>query len=245
MIFFGLGRKGVRKANQVGPPASPGAYYDLVDASSNKVAWWPLDGALTDEVAARNLSVQNGSASYTTPLPADAGTAQSFNCAGTNTLSVAHNAALKPAVGSLMIWFEPTTVAADATVCGCNTTGQVDDHFRLLVTANGTVSAEWQYNTADTIIATSAGYMTAGQTVCAIATWDGSGVALYLDGNQIDTDSAHTTGLTNNTLAWRFGDEELVGNGIFNGVIDEIVLWNRVLSQNEVYELAQIGQGLP
>jgi hypothetical protein len=70
-----------------------------------------------------------------------------------------------------------------------------------------------------------------------VVTFDGSGFALYLDGNRIGTSDVHTTGLASNTLGWRFGSDEFVG--IFDGVIDEIAIWDRVLTRNEIYLLAQ------
>jgi Concanavalin A-like lectin/glucanases superfamily len=138
-----------------------------------------------------------------------------------------------------MVWFRPASLH-NGGVIAANTTGQVDDHFFLQTISDGRIAMTFQNAANDPpspVIGTTAAYYAAGQTVHAVTTFEGSGFALYLDGNRIDTDDAHTSGLTGNELDWRFGNDFAVGT--FNGVIDEIAIWNRVLTRNEIYLLAQ------
>jgi hypothetical protein len=200
------------------------------------VAWWPLDADLDDRIGARPGTIGAGSEVHAGSLPVDHGA--SFNCAGTNWISVAHAAALKPAVGSFMVWFRPQ-VLGDFWIANCDETGATSNNFALTTLATGLISAYWQVGGVHTELSTTSAYYTAGQVVHAICTWDGSGVALYLDGNRIGTDGQHVAGLNGNVVDWHFGHSQLAGGEIFDGMIDEIAIWDRVLTRNEVYLLSQ------
>jgi Concanavalin A-like lectin/glucanases superfamily len=212
-------------------------YSNLV-INTGPVAWWPLDVNLVDRIGGRNGVLGAGAQVPAGALPGESG--GSFNCAGANWIQVAHAAVLKPAVGSIMAWFKPASINSGGII-SANTSGQVDDHFVLQVVSNGTIHVTLQnaaHTPASPVIETAAAYYTPGQTVHAVVTFDGSGFALYLDGNRIGTSDVHTTGLASNTLGWRFGSDEFVG--IFDGVIDEIAIWDRVLTRLEIYRLAQV-----
>jgi hypothetical protein len=66
-------------------------------------------------------------------------------------------------------------------------------------------------------------------------TFDGTGFKVYLDGHEIGTSTAHTTGLAGNETAWAFGADRHPGATIFNGEIDRVAIWDRVLSRNDIY----------
>jgi hypothetical protein len=89
-----------------------------------------------------------------------------------------------------------------------------------------------------TILTPGLDYYAIGQRVCAHVTFDGSGYTLLLDGNKIASSDIHTTGLSGNVTPWLFGSV-LDTPSVFDGVIDEIAIWNRVLTRNEMYQLTQ------
>lgn len=225
------------------PP--PGDLYQVVVDATNAVPFanslkghWEFNSTLADRSGGgHNGTLGAGSEVYVDALPADSNNA--FNCNGVNWVSVAHHADLKPAVGSIMAWCKPFSVH-NGIIAACNTTGVVDDHFELRVNNTQTVSCFFQINSVTTLLQTNTAYYGPNQTIHIVVTWNASGVSLYLDGNHIQTDTGHTTGLTNNTLAWRFGTNGL-GSTLFDGVIDEIAIWNRVLTRTEIEALAQIG----
>jgi Concanavalin A-like lectin/glucanases superfamily len=209
------------------------AYADLV-MDTGPVAWWPLDTNLVERIGGRNGVIGAGSAVHAGALPEDSG--GSFNCAGTNWVSVAHASVLKPAVGSLMVWFKPASLQDEARIVAADLGGTNVGDFALHLLSAGRIAAYFQ-STTD-VITTSVAYYVSGQTVHAIVTWGASGFSLYLDGNLIGRFTDYTDGLTGNTQDWVFGFRQLNGQ-IFNGAIDEIAIWNRVLTRNEIYLLAQ------
>jgi hypothetical protein len=215
-------------------------YADLV-MNTAPVAWWPLNSNLVDRIGGRNGALGTGSEIYVESLPKDHGAG--FDCAGTNWISVAHALALKPAVGSAMVWFKAHALQGPVAIIQCDETGssEVDGQFSLSILNDGSITASWQ-TAADggtnTQITTVSPYYVPGQTVHALCGWDSSGVALYLDGNLIAKLTGHTTGLANNDLPWQFGKDGPSAT-IFGGVIDEIAIWNRLLTRNEIYALAQ------
>jgi Concanavalin A-like lectin/glucanases superfamily len=216
--------------------ASAHVYANVV-INTGPVAWWPLDANLVDRIGGRNGTIGAGSEVHGAALPADSG--GGFDCAGTSWISVAHAAALKPAVGSLMAWFKPAAVH-NGIVMAVNAAGTSNPaDFALRVNSSGTVSCFFQQGGATQLIQTSSAYYVAGQIIHAIVTFDTNGFTLYLDGNKIASNTVHTVGFTDNTLDWRFGNELQASGDIFNGVIDEIAIWDRVLTRNEIYLLAQ------
>lgn len=212
------------------------AYAELV-IDSGPLAWWSLDTDLRDHVGGHNGTIGAGSKVHAAALPADSG--GSFDCAGSNWVRVAHASELKPAVGSVMAWFKPASVH-NGIVLAVNETGASNPaDFALRVNGDGSVSCFFQQGGATSLIQTTADYYAPGQIVQAIVTSDPGGFVLYLDGNMIASNSGHTVGFTGNTLDWRFGNELQASGAFFNGVVDEIAIWDRVLTRNEIYLLSQ------
>src|SRR5919106_1642680 len=135
------------------------AYADLV-AETGPVAWWPLDSNLVDHIGGRDGVIGAGSAIHAGPLPKDSG--GSFDCAGTNWISVGHALALKPAVGSVMVWFKPSALG-DFRIVNCDETGTASNNFALTTLATGLISAYWQVSGVHTEISTTSAYYTSGQ----------------------------------------------------------------------------------
>lgn len=84
-----------------------------------------------------------------------------------------------------------------------------------------------------------------GNWVFCTVTYDGTYIKLYVNGSLEDTSGSvigNITGSTNNYI----GLEDSSGsNGLyFNGMIDEVGIWNRVLTADEVTQLYNGGAGL-
>lgn len=86
-----------------------------------------------------------------------------------------------------------------------------------------------------------------------VVTWDGnggglaSGFKIYINGIEFtDTTNTNQTPLTDGTSANNFsiGNETEYSKHAFRGILDEVGLWNRVLSQAEVTALYNSGNGL-
>ena len=209
------------------------AYAPLVRDTA-PVAWWPLASNLDDRTGARNAVLGAGSEVHATGLPANS--SGSFDCAGANWLEVTHADALKPSAGTVMVWFKPASLHGCAVIqCDEAGAGTNPNQFTLNVQTDGTIALFL----AGMERVTARGYYDPGQVVHALVTFDSSGVALYLDGKQIGTDTGHSAGLTGNTLNWRFGRSAV--DTVFDGVIGHIAIWDRVLSDStEIPALAQV-----
>ena len=217
--------------------ARPRLYAHLVRDTA-PVAWWPLASDLVDRISGRNAVLGAGSEVHAAGLPANS--RGSFDCAGANWLEVTHAEALKPSAGTVMAWFKPASLHRCAVIqCDEAGAGTSPNQFALSVQADGTIALVF----AGVERVTAQGYYEPGQVVHALVTFDSSGVALYLDGKQIETDSTHTAGLTGNTVNWRFGQG--AGGAVFDGVIGHIAIWDRVLSDlTEIRALAQVEAGI-
>lgn len=78
-----------------------------------------------------------------------------------------------------------------------------------------------------------------------VATYDGSNVKLYIDGDKKDT-IADASGITNPNTYFGVGRVEQWGtNHDFDGLIDEVGIWSRALDDDEVTALYNSGNGLP
>ncbi len=71
---------------------------------------------------------------------------------------------------------------------------------------------------------------------------DGDYLYLYIDGEEVDKRSAPSKNLYTSDSILRFGDTT---NNRFDGSIDEVGIWNRALSAEEISALYNNGDGLP
>ena len=69
-----------------------------------------------------------------------------------------------------------------------------------------------------------------------VATWDNGVVKLYVDGD-LDTVEIVTWSITPNTEALTFGSDYPGNDEYFNGKIDEVAVWTRVISAREVKQI--------
>lgn len=219
---------------------SVGDTYQTAVLGTTPVAYWQFAGNLLDSVGVRHATIAVGTEAYVGALPTDSNAA--FNCALMNYAQVPHHVSLKPAIGSIMTWFRAASLHT-GNVVAVNTAGLTNPaDFALRVNSTGAVTIFFQAAGANPQLQAPA-YYTVGQVVCVIVTFGTAGFDLYLDGNHIGTHPDHTIGLTGNTLRWLFGAQEPASEGgaqIFDGVIDEIAIWNRILTLPEIFTLAQL-----
>jgi hypothetical protein len=204
-------------------------YDDAVFATGPVVFWVPEAAAVVDRVGGRDA------VGLPTLAPGLTGAGTALACGGTVLAERAHAAALKPARGTLMAWVRPATVANHWPV-GADPAGEQLGDFALRLWADGAAGAYFQNPAATprTLPVAAPSYYAAGQIICIVVTFDGSGFKVYLDGHHIGTNAAHTSGLAGNGASWALGADRPDGT-IFNGEIDRVTIWDRVLSRNEIY----------
>jgi hypothetical protein len=203
------------------------SYDDQVLSTGPVVFWHPEAGGLIDQVGSRDAAYV-GSPSLVSELT---GAGNALDCGGTVYAERAHESALKPAVGSVLIWVRPATVAHHWPA-GCDPSGLNAGDFAFRLTDTGAAGAYFQ--TPSTLLVTSAtSYYTAGQVMALLVTFDTSGFRVYVDGAEVGNSTGHTGGLASNTTAWVLGADRPSGPTIFNGEIDRIAIWDRVLTWDE------------
>lgn len=73
--------------------------------------------------------------------------------------------------------------------------------------------------------------------------YDGVSVYVYINGSLVGSPVALTGTFRQNNAFWMLGQNAVYG-GNFNGVIDEVGVWNRDLSNSEITQLYNSGSGL-
>jgi len=64
---------------------------------------------------------------------------------------------------------------------------------------------------------------------------DGTTMKMYIDGIEVDSYNAGTDSIYDSTRTLRLGARSASADFNFNGLIDEVCIWNRALSQAEIY----------
>ncbi len=129
---------------------------------------------------------------------------------------------------TLEAWVNPAASQTSKIISKATTTTDNQGTLQLAanvpsfsVTVGGT-----QFTATGTAIASSAWTHLVG-------TYDGTNVRLYVNGAAV-TPTAATGALATNNLVWTFGRDANAASGYFNGSLDEIKLFARALSANEV-----------
>lgn len=107
------------------------------------------------------------------------------------------------------------------------------DYFRFLVSSDGA-------STGRTISDGHTAEVSYGTEYHVCAVYDDIDIRVYVDGALDNTPTAHTAGIYNGTEGFRMG-----ANGdntaYFDGVMDEVAVWDRALTAGEVLDIYQNG----
>jgi hypothetical protein len=208
------------------------------------VGWWPFNGNANDLSGNNNNGTVNG-ATLTADRYGNANKAYNFNGIN-NYIEAPSNTGLQlSAAYSIGLWFKSnifnagqygytliskiqssgwyggyeTMIGETNSIGGVNHTGNINGNFQLPY--SGLSSGNWY---------------------SVIVTFNGTQLKLYVNGNIVNTVNQSGTLQTGNDPL-RFGRRG--GGGIydqwFNGVIDDIGIWNRALTECEVKKLYTSG----
>lgn len=189
----------------------------LAADSSGALFQWPLSDA-SGSTAAADISGQNHPGTYSgtmtassaTPIacPRDTGTAWSLD--GSAQTAVYPTQLTAPNTFSVEIWFRTTVAGGKLIGFGTNTgtSGQYDRH--LYLDKNGAVVFGVYANAIKTLQTSTTSYAD-GRWHSAVGTLSSAGMALYVDGALVTSDSSVTTGESDSGY-WKVGYDTLGGS---------------------------------
>jgi hypothetical protein len=145
------------------------------------------------------------------------------------------------AAGSISVWFKGNsfTISNETIVSTANwDTG----FYGFNLTGRSNEGLTWQLGNASTyqnVVPVSGGGFSSNIWYHVVLTWDGSNVVTYINGAKINT-TAQTVSPVTDFYALRIGENAAGASRRFNGVIDELRIYNRAVSAGEVTALYQM-----
>ena len=204
-----------------------GGTLKISGATNGNISYYPFEGDANDWVGSSNGTL-NGSPAFAAGIVGQAvvlnGSSQSVTLpvAITNALAIASN-------WSISLWFKATTTAGTQTILG-SATGASNQVYLQIVSGNLT---SLRYNGSVYAGFTSA--VSAGSWYHAVLASNGITTALYVNGVIVSTTTA--SGTTSGTNATYLGCDTTGAGQWFNGLIDDVGFYNRVLSPSEITTL--------
>jgi len=198
--------------------------------SNGLVGWWPFNGNATDESSNTNDGNVNG-ATITNDRFGNNNAAYSFN--GSNnyiSMPTMNNIPMGNSARTLSVWMNPSSLWNQWTLTAIGYGSPSTNNAFIFGLGNNIIAVQgWASDYSSPLI------YTVGQWMQAICTYDGTNIQIYVDGVLI---GSGTNSLWNtNGTEFYFGARPSQGNSFFPGQLDDIGIWNRVLTQQEITAL--------
>ncbi|MDX1407871.1 MAG: LamG-like jellyroll fold domain-containing protein, partial [Saprospiraceae bacterium] len=232
----------------------PGDFSSTVNSYS-PLSYWRLGEAsgatATDLGGTGNDAAYNGvTLGQTGVINGDTNTAIHFD--GTDDyVEVAHDDAYLLDDGTIQLWFNADDLATNQGLISKDSNGfDTGGHFEIRLLTNGSIEVRMQSTSGNSYLYSAAGSVGAGSWHHVAVTFGSGGMALYLDGVSVDTNS-YTGGL--GTTSGGIGNYEPIaigastrtsGNGTvntltnyFGGSIDEVAVIGQALTPAQIKSL--------
>jgi hypothetical protein len=211
---------------------------------TNLVGWWKFDDGngttAVDSAGGHNGTLINGPTWTTGQI----GGGLKFD--GINDyVEVPNNASLEPGYITLSAWIRPDILSRDMVLIGkSNYSNATAEQYDLAIKPSGIPYSSIKRNSSCAIGQGWKGVfsthpLTIGQWCLVTSTWDGSVFKLYINGELTDSNSNVPAGFIDScpggTL--RFGIWWSKDLCAFQGVMDDVRIYNRALSADEVLQL--------
>jgi Concanavalin A-like lectin/glucanases superfamily len=218
-----------------------------IPAPSGLISWWPADGDALDLQDSNHGTLQNGATFGTGKV------GQAFSFDGVDDLvQVADAPVLNPAAITLDAWIYPNTIKLGSRVVSKDlSTVSCDQPYVVYsLDARGEFGnkAAFFFTTSDNVehILSGTSAIPTGAFSHLAATFDGSTAKIYVNGvleNSLTVSGALTSStapvvIGNAGSACRAANAGLVE---FDGLIDEVEIFNRALSQSEIQSIFNAG----
>lgn len=219
------------------------------------VGWWAFDGNANDGSGNGNNGTVTG-ATLTTDRFGNSNSAYSFDNAGSgNYISVPHSASFAfTGDMSFSLWLKTSTIQPLATWLMKYTGPTIFNGFSACFSTGGgscpASTARWdigngqlnQYNGYYTLTCGGGGIVADGLWHNVVGTFSNNMQMLYVDGVLMDTSYSSQNGVGANTQPLIIGKDTYnnpgpPANRNYNGLLDDIGIWNRALTQSEINQL--------
>jgi hypothetical protein len=212
---------------------------------SGLISWWSGNGNANDALGANNGSLQG----LTTFQLGLVGQAFSLN-GSTDYIYIPDSPSLRPTQFTLAGWIKGTAFSGGGwnTIIARGTTGSgglgcCGESYGLFIYQGKPQFTSYSTNGGDTLNATNV--VTPGVWHFVAATFDGNFKRIYYDGVLVATNVQtnailYDTNATPTTIGDDWNNNSPGGNK-FNGLLDEIDLYNRALSDSEILSLYNAG----
>ncbi len=194
---------------------------------SNLSAHWPMDERIGNHITDKS---GNGNSGYSR------GPFLKFS--GDDRVAVNHTSELNnPFPISLSCWIRPDTVSKEYQHCIGKTENSTSTTYAIGISEDNLEfrwgdEEEWMKFTPDNVI-----LLSTWQHIA--ATFNGSEVKLYLDGNEIYNTTTSRSGVGNNVPLGIGSSRGDANEDTFVGYLDDIRIYNRILSSEEISSLYQ------
>lgn len=204
------------------------------------IGWWPGDGDATDIIAGNN-GVLAGNATF-----GIGEVMQAFSFPGAGSVDIPYSAVATPAGITVDAWVNPTSIVGGAAIfdwrSDANNTGIV-----LKLDSSGQGQVDWK------VFAGASGASIETSVTLPLATWthvaatfDGNTAQIYFNGSSVAVANI-TQGqtivlspLTDIAADAQIGSN-IVNDNAFDGLIDEVEVFNRAISAAEINALVTAG----
>jgi len=225
---------------------------NLTSLTSGLITYWPLDGNTTNWTSntTQDLSGQGNTGTLasmsttTSPTIGKVGQALKFN--GTNSYVSSTNSFANPQLFTLSVWFKTSSAGGHKILSledAQTGQGSSSSDRALYIGTDGKLYFLIWNGSAQTIVST--GTVTDNKWHFASVTYNAGNSTLYMDGAVVGSKSATAQTYTG---YWRLGSYLSPGvwpnaaNGYFQGALDDVRIYNRALSAQEVALLYAAGQ---
>ena len=207
------------------------------------VAWWPGDGFAMDVAGTNQGTLQNGA----TFAPGRVGQAFSFD--GTSGYVTTSDEISNPQNFTLELWFRTTTTQGGVLVGFGNVQrgGGETAYDRNLYMDDSGALIFGEVGPAPGYVISPASYNDGNWHCVAATSSTNAGISLYVDGSLVANNQNTTLG-DNYSGWWRIGQNYLGGwsfspsSFFFKGLIDEVGIFNRPLSSDEIASMCAVGR---
>ena len=163
----------------------------------------------------------------------------SFTATGSNFQDTPSSSSLQIPRFTVSSWFKTSTnfgtegFIVNKGGLGTDTAG-LNMNYAIWMTSSENLRGGFETASGTDNFVTSPGTYNDGLWHYVSLTFDGTAVRLYVDGVQVAITSTTSSPETTNTLPVRVGANSQSANRFFTGNIDEVRIWNRALSAQEV-----------